>query len=418
MTTIQLRYGSTAIPLVYDCARYDIIAPKDEPVGLNDLQIGKRLDSPIDTPPLENAVQPRETVLIVVPDATRKSGASQIVNLLVRRLIANGTMPYEIGIIFATGIHRPVTEAEKQEILTSFIVQRIKTHDHNPRDLAGFVRLGETSGGIPIELNRLLVDAAHVITIGSVNFHYFAGFTGGRKLICPGLASQRTVSGTHRLAFDSEQLARTEGVGLGILSGNPVHEAFVEAASAISVTFCVNTIVNESGQVTDVVCGDLFDSHYEACRRYAERNLISVKEKRPVVIASCGGYPYDINMIQAQKTLVAAVEACEAGGTIILLAECRDGMGRYDFLDWFGAADSQELGKRLAENYKVNGQTAWNLLRRAEEYDIRIISEISGADLSKLRLSKYPSLKEALNGIEDRFGYLMTNGSQIAVTIQ
>ncbi|HMO81619.1 MAG TPA: nickel-dependent lactate racemase [Pyrinomonadaceae bacterium] len=415
MAKIDLRYGSTSFGLEYDSNRFEILAPADEPNGLNDREIGELLDNPIGVSSLEESVPPRGSVLIVVPDATRKSAAGQIVNLLVRRLIANGTMPFDIGIIFATGIHRSVTEDEKQEILTPFIAQRVKTIEHKARDIAAFLNLGETSGGVPIELNRVLVEADHVITVGSVNFHYFAGFTGGRKLICPGLASQRTIAGTHRLAFDQERLARTEGVGPGRLDGNPVHEAFIEAASMVKVSYAVNTIVNDAGEATDVVCGDLYESHREACRRFAERNLISINEKRAVVVASCGGYPHDINMIQAHKTLEAATGACEPGGTIILLAECRDGMGRTDFLDWFGSEDSNRLAQRLAERYQVNGQTAWSLLRKAEEFDIRIVSRIAGSDAAKLRMSKWNSLAEALGGLPERKGYLIPNGSGIAI---
>ncbi len=115
---------------------------------MNDVEIGAKFDNPIDSPTSKKSSRRDESVLIVVPDATRQTASGQIVNLLVRRLIANGTMPHDIRIIFATGIHRRVTEAEKQMMLTPFISQRIKNLDHNPRDLAQIVRLGETSDGI------------------------------------------------------------------------------------------------------------------------------------------------------------------------------------------------------------------------------------------------------------------------------
>ena len=123
-----------------------------------------------------------------------------------------------------------MTDDEKAAILTPFIAQRIKTIDHGPRDLARLARLGETSGAIAVELNRALLEYDRVITVGGVSFHYFAGFTGGRKLICPGLASAGTISRTHKLAFDCATFSRTEGVGPGVLDGNVVHEAFEEAA--------------------------------------------------------------------------------------------------------------------------------------------------------------------------------------------
>ena len=131
--------------MIYDENRFQILGETKITKPLSDVEIGERFDNPIDSKPIEEIVKPGETVLIVVPDATRQSASGQIVNLLVRRLIANGTMPFDIGMIFATGIHRAVTEKEKIEILTPFIAQRVKTLNHNARDLMRFVRLGETA---------------------------------------------------------------------------------------------------------------------------------------------------------------------------------------------------------------------------------------------------------------------------------
>ena len=331
MATIDLKYGRASFPFEYDQDRFDVLGTTVERQPLSDIEIGDKLDDPIDASPLAETIHPGESVLIVVPDATRQTAAGQIVNLLVRRLIANGTTPFEISIIFATGIHRKVSEAEKSTILTPFIVQRIKTLDHDPRDLMQIVRLGETSGGIPVELNRALLEHDHVILIGGASFHYFAGFTGGRKLICPGLASARTISETHKLAFDCETLSRCEGVDTGLLDGNAVNGAFMEAVAKINPVFAMTTVVNDAGAVVDLFCGNWITSHRAACDAYATEHTIKIAEKRDLVIASCGGFPHDINMIQAHKTLDAAARACKRGGTIILLAECADGLGRDNF---------------------------------------------------------------------------------------
>ena len=299
MSEIQLKYGRTSIPFEYDASAFTVIGESGDLSPLSDAEIGDLLDRPIEGEPIEAIVQSGDSVLFVVPDATRQTGCGQIINLLVRRLIASGIEPSSIRAIFATGIHRPVTEDEKREILTPFIAQRVKTLDHNPRDLARLVRVGETAGGIPVELNRALVEHDHVILLGGVTFHYFAGFTGGRKLICPGLASARTVSATHRLAFDCERRSRRDGVGTGLLDGNAVHEAFVEAASFIRPSFAVNAITDDDGVIVDLYCGDWLASHRAACDAYAAKHTVAITERREVVIASCGGFPHDINLIQA-----------------------------------------------------------------------------------------------------------------------
>ena len=414
---IEIRYGRERISLEIPDA-FEVIAAASESEPLSDHRIGELIDNPIGTARLEEIVSPGETVLFVVPDATRASGAGQIINLLVRRLIANGTMPYDIAAIFATGIHRPVTESEKAEILTPFIAQRIKTLDHGSRDLMRIVNIGELSDGTPVELNRALVEFDRVITIGSVGFHYFAGFTGGRKLICPGLASNRTVTATHRLAFDFERKARAEGVAPGNLEGNPVHEAFVEAASKVKVDLSVSTIVNGRGEVTGLFCGDLIGAHISACEEYTATHVVETAHQYENVVVSCGGSPFDINLIQAHKSLEAASRACKPGGRIYLIAECGDGLGRPDFLKWFEASDSRELADNLANGYQVNGQTAWSLLSIAERFDVRIVTSLPDDVVGKMRLRKTPveTLQSEIRDLSE--GCVIPAGAGILVRLR
>ena len=392
MPTINLRYGNARIPFDYNENRFAILGNTEKSHALNDQEIGERFDHPIHSKTIEEIVSPSETVLIVVPDATRQTASGQIVNLLVRRLIANGTMPFEISIIFATGIHRRVTDEEKRELLTPFIAQRIKTLDHNPRDLAQLVNFAETESGIPVSLNRALTEHDHTIIVGGVTFHYFAGFTGGRKLICPGLASSRTISETHRLAFDCRKKSRREGVDTAVLDGNAVHEAFAEIVSKINPSFSINTIVNEKGEAVEIFCGDWIAAHRRACEFYAATHTIKITEKRDLVIVSGGGTPFDLNMIQAHKALDAASRVCTDGGVIVFLAECADGLGRADFLNWFEAENSQSLAERLCEKYQVNGQTAWNLLRIAENFAVNIITALKENKTRAMRLNKVRDL--------------------------
>jgi len=416
MTTINLRYGNSQIPFDYEENRFTILGNSEKSLALTDAEIGERFDNPVDSKTIDEIIQPNETVLIVVPDATRQTASGQIVNLLVRRLIAGGTMPFEISIIFATGIHRRVTDEEKRELLTTFIAQRIKTLDHIPRDLAQIINFGETAAGIPIQLNRALTEHDRVIIVGGISFHYFAGFTGGRKLICPGLASSRTVAETHKLAFDCETKSRRENVGTAILDGNAVHEAFVEVASKINPAFSINTIVNENGEAIEMFCGDWIAAHRKACDFYASKHTIEIAEKRDLVIVSCGGAPHDVNMIQAHKALDVASKICLGGGTIIFTAECADGLGRNDFLNWFEAENSQNLAERLCEKYQVNGQTAWNLLRIAEKFNVRIITSLGENETRSMRLHKARDLEESLSDVDkETKGYLLPFGAKFKI---
>ncbi len=411
MPEIQLNYGRSTISFSYDADRFDVLQTHAGSAPLSDVELGDKLDAPTDSKPLEEKVRPEESVLFVVPDATRLTACGQVINLLVRRLIANGTAPHEMAVIFSTGIHRAVTEKEKSEILTPFIAQRIKTLDHGPRDLMQITRVGETASGIPVELNRALAQYDHVVLIGGVTFHYFAGFTGGRKLICPGLASAKTISATHKLAFDCQMKTRREGVGSALLDGNAVHEAFVEAASFANPSFAVNAIVNDEGDAVDLFCGDWITSHRAACDSYAKQNSIAIDEKRDVVIVSSGGSPHDINMIQAHKALEAASHACKENGTIILLAECGEGLGRNDFLNWFESDNSEALAERLCENYQVNGQTAWSLLRIAEKFKVLVITELTTDLTNQMRLKKIDA-DTIETYLRDSGGYILPFGAR------
>jgi len=199
-----------------------------------------------------------------------------------------------------------------------------------------------------------------------------------------------------------------------LLNGNPVNEAFVEAASFAKPTFAVTTIVNDQGDAIDLFCGDWLASHRFACDAYAEQNTIRIPEKRDVVIVSCGGSPYDINLIQAHKALEAASQACNDGGTIVLLAECVEGLGHNDFLNWFFAEDSSELAKRLCETYQVNGQTAWSLLRKAERFNIEILTELGESETHLLRMQKTDQDKIA-NQARKSSGYILPLGARLMI---
>jgi nickel-dependent lactate racemase len=299
-------------------------------------------------------------------------------------------------------------------LLTPFIVQRIKTLNHDAYERASMIQLGQTVRGTPVEINRALKEHDHIILTGGVGFHYFAGFTGGRKSICPGLASSATIEATHMLALDFERGGRRAGVGTGLIEGNAVHEECEYIAGMVAPSFLINTVTDERGRVTRVYAGDWRAAHKRACAEYAEEHSIRIEGKRAVVIASCGGFPWDINLIQAHKSLDMAANACLEGGDIILLAECVDGFGRADFLKWFDVENSRELEARLREHYEVNGQTAWSLLVKAERFRVQLVSKLADEDVRRMRLVPARSVDEALAHIaQDAQGYIMPRASSL-----
>ncbi|HLM54839.1 MAG TPA: nickel-dependent lactate racemase [Pyrinomonadaceae bacterium] len=413
MPTINLGYGRASLPFEFEGGRFGVLEPeaRDER-PLTDGELGAVIDDPFDSQPLEDIVSPGESALVVVSDATRSTGSAQVVNLLVRRLVQLGVAPHDLRIIFATGIHRRVTREEKAELLSPFVVQRVRTINHDPHDAAQHVNLGETESGTPVELNRALLEHSHVVLTGGVGFHYFAGFTGGRKSVCPGLASARTIEATHLRALDFERGGRRAGVGAGRLDGNPVHEECERIAAEAAPSFLINTVVDERGRVVRAYAGDWRGAHRLACAEYADSHAVRIEGKRPLVVVSAGGTPHDLNLIQAHKALEMASHACEEGGHVVLVAECADGLGRPDFLKWFDAGDSRELEGRLREAYEVNGQTAWSLLTKAERYRVHLVSNLDEDDVRRMRMSPARSVEEALSQVPpDAPGYLLPRGA-------
>src|SRR5689334_8461660 len=278
---LELAYGRNLVSFKWDSDRFTMIgsgATSEKP--LSDFEVGEALDAPIGSPPLDEIVDSDDSVLIVVSDATRPTGSAQIVNLLVRRLVSLGVSPSRMAVIFATGIHRRVTDQEKVELLTPFIVQRLNIIDHDAYDPARLSSFGKTQSGVEVELSIALREYSRVIVIGGINFHYFAGFTGGRKSICPGLASAKTIEATHMLALDFETGARKAGVGTALLDGNAVHEECDRVAQLVSPAFGINAIVGSQKRPVNLFCGDWRAAHRTACEHYLAQHSLTIPDKR------------------------------------------------------------------------------------------------------------------------------------------
>ncbi len=420
MSEIPLGYGRGTQTFNFDDARFQVLVTNpaaEKP--LSDVEIGAAFSNTIESPPLDDLFSAGDAILIVVSDATRATGSAQIINLLVRRLIQSGVAAPDIAIIFATGIHRRVTDKERVELLTPFIAQRVRTLHHDAYDPTSLVSLGVTDRGTPVEINRALKDFSHVVITGAIGFHYFAGFTGGRKSICPGLASARTIEATHMLALDFETGERRAGVGTGVLDGNSVNEECERIAALVEPRFSVNAVVDQRGRVVGVYAGHWRAAHRVGCEEYLTTHSLGIAERRDLVVASCGGSPWDINLIQAHKALEMAAQATNEGGKIVLLAECGDGLGRADFLKWFAEKDSRAVATRLRENYEVNGQTAWSLLTKAERHTIFLISELPDEQVRRMRMIPAHSLDEAMNQIDNATeGLILPRGAALLCLIK
>jgi len=363
---------------------------------LTDDALSAAIDAPVNSPRLAELVGKGDRVVCVIPDATRAAGVGRVMAQLYARLRGRGVAPERVSCLVGGGIHRPPTAAEIRQLLGAELAARIEVHAHHASDPAECVTLGVTSRGTPVALNRRLLEADRVVVVGGITFHYFAGFSGGRKGVLPGCAAEPSIQHNHKLSFDERTMDKRAGVTSGRLDGNPVHEDMVEAVSLLDPSFLVNTVLNGAGEIAAVYAGHWRDAHLRGCAEYAAAHTVPFAERRPLVIVSAGGHPRDLNLIQSHKAMEHASHLLAEGGTMIVLAECPQGLGRDDFLDWFVPGGSRATALRLLENYKVNGQTAWGLRRKAERFRLLLVSGLEDEVVRRMGLEPHRNLESAL----------------------
>jgi lactate racemase len=367
--------------------------------------------------------RPGEKVVIVTSDVTRPTGSDIYLPRLVSRLNAVGIGDHDIEIVIALGIHRKQTGPEHKKIVGE-LYGRIKVTDHECDDPGELVYLGDTARGIPVELNRRVAEAQRLILTGSVTFHYFAGFGGGRKSMLPGVSSRRSCMASHfALLNEGAGTGRNPKAVTGSLEGNPVHEAMLEACSLRPPDFILNTVLTPDKRILAVFAGDWRSAHLDGCRFYAEQFSRPIPERADLVVVSCGGFPKDINLIQAHKSMEYASRALKPGGVMILLAECRDGYGHATFFNWFRFASCAELETALRAHYEINGQTAWAVKEKAQRFRILLVSDLPDEEVRTMGMIPAQTPQRALEIAqpmlpEDYRAYLIPEGGVVLPALE
>jgi lactate racemase len=392
---IELKYGHTT--LCCDLPQARILRPAAPiPQAPPEDLVRAALAAPIGSPPLKDIVQAGDSVVIVTSDITRYTGSEHYLPVLVEHLNGCGIRDEDMTVVIALGIHRAQSEAEHRKILGS-LYRRILIVDHDCDNPAELVTLGETPSGLPVAINRRVAEAKRVIVTGTVGFHYFAGFGGGRKSLVPGVAARETCMATHFAVFNPPEVGgKHPRATTGVLEGNPVHEAILAAAHMIRPDFLLNTLLSPRKDILEVYCGDLEQAHLAGCARCRELYSVQLEQPADLAVVSCGGHPKDINFIQAHKALDYGVNAVRPGGTLILLAACADGFGNKTFFDWFRFRDLVSFEAALREHYEINGQTAYATLMKAQSFRVILVSAFSRAQTEAMGMEKAADLDEAL----------------------
>ncbi len=392
---IELKYGHAKQrgELPFEAAELQPQIPLPESCAKE--LIRKALDAPIGVPSIDEFFGKDDQVVIVTSDITRYTGSEIYLPILIEQLNNCGIGDSQISILIALGIHRPQTEAEHRKILGS-IYGRIAVFDHDCDDEEQLVELGVTAGGIPVSVNRRLTEADRVIVSGTVGFHYFAGFGGGRKGLVPGVAARKTCMASHFSVFNPAPLTGKHPQAVpGVLDSNPVHHNLLEAARMVRCDLLLNTVLSPQKEILGVYAGELEQAHLAACTQVRELYQ-PMTELADLAIISSGGEPKDMNLIQAQKALDYGCRAVREGGTIIFLADCRDGFGNEHFYSWFDYQDLDAFEEALRENYQINGQTAHSLLSKARRFRVLLVSSFDAVTSERMGMEKAADLQQAI----------------------
>lgn len=337
-----------------------------------------------------------DRIVIVTSDITRYTGSEIYLPLLIERLNAAGIKDRDIEIVIALGIHRRQTELEHRKIVGP-LYGRITVTDHDCDATGKLVYLGNTSNGIPVEVNRTVAEADRVIVTGTIGFHYFAGFGGGRKSILPGVASRKACMASHFAVLNpAPDTGKNCFATTGVLEGNPVHNAMVEACAMVNPAFLFNTVLSPDKKIIAAFAGDWRDKHLEGCRLYADHFSCPIQEKADLVVVSCGGYPKDINFIQAHKSMEYGSQAVKDGGVMVLIARCNDGYGHDTFHRWFRFKDLLSFEAQLRDHYEINGQTAYSTLQKAQRFRVILVSALPPEEVESMGMIPASTLDDAM----------------------
>jgi len=307
------------------------------------------IQSPVGTPVLRDLAQGAGRVAIIVSDSTRGVPTAKVMPMIMEDLLSVGVKKSDITVVIATGVHRPATHDEIIEIVgKQYLDEGLQVISHDPYDEDKLVSIGMTSQGTPVEVSKTVFDADLRISVGKVEPHEFAGFSGGRKSVLPGIASERTIEVNHR-----PEMLMSPQAGPGQMLNNPIHEDMIEAADMLKIHFTVNLVLNQAGQTVGIFAGDLIEAHQAAVsfmRAYCQLSLT----KSPDIIVTTPGRPLNINFYQSVKPLIALAPVMAPGGVLVLYSSCSDGLGTEDMLiPYQGAQNIEEVIERLNHDYRI-----------------------------------------------------------------
>jgi nickel-dependent lactate racemase len=365
-------------------------APESEPG-----EVERALDEPVAAGRIEDIFKPGEKVAIVTSDVTRPMPTYKVIVPLLNRLNKAGIPDKDITVVSALGSHRRQTEEEHIRLVGQECYGRVKVVDSDPDDC---VHYGTTVRGTPVDITRTVAESDRIICLGNVEFHYFAGFSGGVKAIMPGCSTPSAIQCNHRLMTDERSCA-------GNIDTNPLRDDIEEAGRMVGVDYILNVVLDEHKKIVKAYAGDPVKAHREACEFLRNMFGIRIPQRADIVICSQGGKPKDLNLYQTQKALDNAKHAVKKGGVIILVGACSEGLGGSVFEQWMTEAKTpQELIDRLNHKFVLGGHKAAAIAMVLKNADIYMVSEMDPDLVKNIFMKPFRTVSGAYRAAQAKFG--------------
>lgn len=386
---IDIKYGKEGIQKV-DVPKENLIGvfyPKDVKCQSADELIGESIDNPTESDSLTDFLKGGKDIVFIVNDGTRPTPTAKVLDILSKRMDLR-----DARYLIATGTHRDMTEEEYDFVFGKHygeLKDRIVVHNARTSEC---VNLGKSKNGTPMEVNKIAVDADRLVIITSVEPHYFAGYTGGRKSFLPGVASFRTVEANHKLAMSKEAQSLA-------LKGNPVHEDMMDALEVVKdkKIFSIQMVLDRHQNIYRVASGDLNGAFSKAVKWANEVFSVPIPEKADVVI-SVAPYPMDVDLYQSQKALDNGKWALKEGGKIIMVSKCREGIGSTTFLTQLSSSkDPNVVLDNIRKEYKLGYHKAAKMAEIATWAQIWAVTDLDPEIIRSANITPFPSVAEAMD---------------------
>ena len=353
------------------------------------------LENPIGAPLMREIVQKGKKVAIVTSDISRPLPSYDVLPSVLDELYAGGVCPEDITVVLALGSHRKHTEEEIKKLVGERCYSEVKCVDS---DISDCVRMGVTKVGTPVDITRVVAEADVRICLGNIEFHYFAGYSGGAKAIMPGVSTPAAIQQNHRMMVSNDACA-------GKLEGNPVRADIEEAGAICGIDYIVNAVLDEHKHIVFAVAGDVTEAHRVGCAYLDQMYRKKLTQRADIVLVSQGGAPKDANLYQVQKALDNAKHAVRDGGTIILIGACPEGLGSKTFERWLTTAPSaHSMVEEIGRNFELGGHKAAAIGMVLDRANIDLISEMDDDFVRSIFLNPMPSAQAAFDAAMEKYG--------------